>query len=213
MEVELTSLVLSQRAPCSEAAWSDLRSSADASRNMLFDCLMASTSDINGDLIRPLLRAASGQEFSSRFQCRITHRPEAPSKVRLHKGLFGDIGRMAGATHREVNASSNQVVICGVWPLDGVSAEASPKGCLDHSTCCFVLSNSPLQALRLLDSLAASVVVKGVCSINYPDFAESVCSEGHFILKSDPQQRQNAILLGQRGSLESMKRWAGRAFG
>lgn len=213
MDIELTSFLLSQGKPCSEAAWSDLRSPADVSRGMLFDCLMASTSDINGDLIRPLLRASRAQGPLARFQCRISHRPEAPSKVRLYKGLFGDVGRLSGATHREIGASSNQVVICGVWPLDGASAEIAPKGCSDHSTCCFVLSNSPLQASRLLDLLEASVVVKGVCSINYPDLAEFVCSEGHFILRSDPRNRQDAILLGQHGSLESMRRWVGVAFG
>jgi hypothetical protein len=211
MNLNVISWELQRLTPCREIAWADLRSPVDGiPQNEFFDGLMISAEQDDTDVIRMLLRSASKVGLPFGAQCRVAHRPEVPSKVRLHKGLFGERGRRTGAKTIELAVSASQVTLIGAWLLDDLSVKVAPEGCLDHSTCCFVVSRQPLDASQLVQFLARSVVSDGTCSINYPDFAIAICLEDHFILKAHPKYRERAILIGKRGSIELLRDWAHR---
>lgn len=212
MRIEMSSMVLSQGSPHAELAWADLRGPATGIRGLLFDCLRLSSPDSDMDLIGPMLRYSPVVGLPSRFQCRIDHRPQPASRYRLVKGLFGEIGRAAGAKHEQLEIAPKEFVICGVWPLDAVSTQFVSDGCADHSICCFVVSSRQTKANEVLNLLKMSVVLRGVCSINYPHLAELICSSGDFILRVDPRDRRSVILLGPQGSEEFLRLWASKAF-
>lgn len=208
MNVKLTSWTLERKTPCPAAAWADLRLSGDRwAEDVPLECSMVSSVDEDVNLLHALLRSAPSQGLRYRAQCRVGHRPESPSKVRLHKGLFGESGRRTGAESIERVVSQGQVTLIGVWVLSDFLLDNASEACLDHSTCCFVLSSEPLLTPLLLDSLRASVVTRGACSINYPDLAEAVCPLGHIIMKAHPVNRQNVLVLGEQGAMQRLRGW------
>ena len=208
INLQITGWELQRMTPCGEVAWSDLRPSIDGKpQSESLDALMVSSTDDDIDVMRVLLRSAPKVGLAFSAQCRVGHRPESPSRVRLHKGLFGERGRRTGGKTIEMSVSATQVTLVGVWLLDDLSVKVAPEGCLDHSTCCFVVSRDPLQVPQLLDSLRGSVITKGTCSINYPDLADAICPLGHFIMKAHPRCRQRVVVLGRRGSMKHLLYW------
>jgi hypothetical protein len=208
MNLQITSWELQRMTPCAEVAWADLRPPFDGKpQSESLDGLVVSSTDDDIDVMRALLRSAPKIGLAFSAQCRVGHRPESPSRVRLHKGLFGERGRRTGGKTVELAVSATQVTLIGAWLLDDLAVKVAPEGCLDHSTCCFVVSSEPIQLPELLDSLRGSVITKGTCSINYPDLADAICPLGHFIMKAHPRYRQRVVVLGRRGSMTRLGGW------
>jgi len=158
-------------------------------------------------LLQNLLLAAPSVGLGYRMQCRIGHRPETPSRIRLHKGLFGDHGRSGGAITIEVAASGEQVVLVGVWVFDDSLIEVATQDCFDQSMCCHLVSALPLYQSAVLSTLADCLIANRTSSINYPDLADSVCKGGAYLVRAHPQSPEDVLILGAAGSALQMTNW------
>lgn len=212
MGLQAESASLSPAVSVAAFAWGNLRNKSDhPAGTFFFDCLKVSGASKNGGLIRALLFTGSDVGLPYRVQIRIGHRPEARSKVRLYKGLFGDIGRRSGALTAEHATSLGLVALIGLWELNNEAIDVASTGCFDQSICCFVCSATPVSASDVLEQLAVSLVTNGTCQINYPDFAREVCLQGMIIVRAAPVQQHDVLLLGESGTEPLMWKWVQEA--
>lgn len=213
MIFRLTGSVLTRSTSCASFAWADLRKpQTDAVASAAsFDALRVSVDGgETSSLLQSLLLAAPGFGLGYRMQCRIGHRPELPSRVRLHNGLFGLHGRNGSAKTIEVAVTGGQVVLVGVWVLADSLIDVAAKDCFDQSTCCHLVSALPLDQSSVLSSLADCLVTNGTSSINYPDLAERLCTSDAYLVRPHPQDREDVLLLGAVGSEPQMRLWVAR---
>jgi hypothetical protein len=209
MRFQLTSSVLTREKSSASFAWADLRAirEVDATSTANFDVLKVSAERNACDLLKTLLLAAPTLGMGYRVQCRVGHRPESPSRVRLHKGLFAIESRKNGAKTIEVNVCGEQTVLVGTWVFPDSLIDAATHDCFDQSTCCYLVSSQPLDQDAVLRYLAESLVVSRTSSINYPDLAERVCRTDAYLVRAHPQDREDVLLVGPAGSESQMRLW------
>lgn len=185
-----------------EFAWADLKRTPKERRdNVELDGLRLHASQADGDPLQFILENSKMLGFIEVFQVRIGHRPDAPSRFRLAKGVFPLCNDRQLALTEEVLFADGRSVLVGAQRLDGQGAAVSCEGCRDQAVCCFVLANSPLALETLISAIKDSVVVNGVCSINYPDLVGAMGELNHVVAKIHPSNREDVVLLGSPSSV------------
>jgi hypothetical protein len=191
-----------------ELAWADLRRPpADSQHHVGLEGFHLRAGTADRDPLQFILSNAEQIGFAEVFQVRISHRPEAPSRLRLAKGLFPSYSSRSAVCTEELLLQDGRVVLVGIWQLVQEDFVHSSEGCRDQATCCFVFATKNLPHQDLISAIKRCVVVNGICAINYPDIAASMHTMGHVVAKFHPGNREDVVLLAGGGAARVIGSW------